>query len=686
MNKYLKFEYWNTCDLGNIYYQGGQHFIFYLDADVGEPIHEDVEEGQENGDGDFIPTYRRQMKRYRIRTGLVPDYLIDAIQRMKLHDNIELTFKSGEVEQIYNVDVEAEWQFERYAWQGTLTITFDMDETITIGACCDNLVVGEPIPEFYWVAETGSDASGDGSYNNPWAHVSYACTQVSSGDTVYVKAGTINESAQIVKPVGVSIIGQGQGVTIIKSTFNHGSALQAAIQCASTAGTSVDDNSSISHITLDGSNWTGDRAIYIGYRNNITIHDCTIVNFAESAILYYGSATSYPNLYLTGHKVYDCTITDCAAGTSGYDGSFRIIGVDGLEIYNCKLNNTGRAAGSNLHQFAPRRCRRLNIHHNELWKNNSEITSDGSYVWNFFLEEWDYKGGSQYHHNVHHGLAKWSIGGEFNEMTDGTTFGYKVYNNTFLNSNNGNRNVNGNEETLNCLTVEGDQHREVYIYNNYIERYAIGVALSTPSSGTGYWHHNWEWDGIYVHNNVIVKCGYADFQYGAIGIWWVNETDDPEYTATYENIGIYNNTITGTNEGSYRGYHGIGVFANGIVNNVNIRNNIIYDFQWYGIMFSEHLNDSLVLTNLNITHNNIYDCYNSNAIYLEPEGAGRDYTNIDITTGHITSNPLFVSATDLRLQSGSPCINAGIDVGLLSDYIGNPIIGLPDIGAYEYVP
>ena len=58
MNKYLKFEYWNTCDLGNIYYQGGQHFIFYLDADVGEPIHEEVEEGQENGDGDFIPTYR----------------------------------------------------------------------------------------------------------------------------------------------------------------------------------------------------------------------------------------------------------------------------------------------------------------------------------------------------------------------------------------------------------------------------------------------------------------------------------------------------------------------------------------------------------------------------------------------------------------------------------------------------
>ena len=51
---------------------------------------------------------------------------IDAIQRMKLHDNIELTFKSGEIEQIYNVDCEAEWQFEKYAWQGTVTLTFDM--------------------------------------------------------------------------------------------------------------------------------------------------------------------------------------------------------------------------------------------------------------------------------------------------------------------------------------------------------------------------------------------------------------------------------------------------------------------------------------------------------------------------------------------------------------------------------
>lgn len=37
-----------------------------------------------------------------------------------------------------------------------------------------------------------------------------------------------------------------------------------------------------------------------------------------------------------------------------------------------------------------------------------------------------------------------------------------------------------------------------------------------------------------------------------------------------------------------------------------------------------------------------------------------------------------------RLQSGSPAINAGVDVGLTTDADGKPISGKPDIGAYEY--
>jgi hypothetical protein len=47
-------------------------------------------------------------------------------------------------------------------------------------------------------------------------------------------------------------------------------------------------------------------------------------------------------------------------------------------------------------------------------------------------------------------------------------------------------------------------------------------------------------------------------------------------------------------------------------------------------------------------------------------------------------DPLLISTTDFRLQPGSPCIEAGVDVGLTTDILGNLITGLPEIGAYEY--
>lgn len=52
------------------------------------------------------------------------------------------------------------------------------------------------------------------------------------------------------------------------------------------------------------------------------------------------------------------------------------------------------------------------------------------------------------------------------------------------------------------------------------------------------------------------------------------------------------------------------------------------------------------------------------------------------------ANPLFVDADNgnFALQYTSPAIDTGVDVGLTTDYAGNPIYGTPDIGAYEYQP
>jgi hypothetical protein len=535
-----------------------------------------------------------------------------------------------------------------------------------------------------YVATTGNDGTGDGTSGNPYLTIATGITNASAGDTVYIVAGTYNVSTQIVVPVGISIMGEGISSKIV-TTYTNGSAVQAAIQLASTAGTPQNGNQTISYIELNGSSYTSSRAIQVSYRNNVEIHHCTIKDFNYSGIWYYVSA-SYPSVFLTGCHVHDCEIINCTSyiGAASYTGSIRLGGTDGTEISNNILINTGRTGEGQSLYFI--RNKRHHIHDNKLYRDDTEIAGDGTYYWNFYLEEWDYKGGAEYHDNKHFGLAKLSLGGEFNEITDGETFGYKVYNNLFYGEDWGPRLVNGTDEDYVAITIEGDGHNEVYIYNNYIEKFNVGVALSTPSSGTGYWHHDWDWDGIYVYGNIIKEVCYKDFTWSSIGIWWINNTNDPEYDGDFRNINIYNNTITGGNSGTYRGYHGIGVYANETVTNVNIKNNLIYNFAQYGISFTEDASDSLVLTNLAINYNNLYECGSSNSIYLEPEGSGRVYSNINITTGNITVEPLFKSNETFRLRPSSLCIDAGIDVGLTHDYWGHrvPQNGTPDIGAHEY--
>lgn len=70
-------------------------------------------------------------------------------------------------------------------------------------------------------------------------------------------------------------------------------------------------------------------------------------------------------------------------------------------------------------------------------------------------------------------------------------------------------------------------------------------------------------------------------------------------------------------------------------------------------------------------------------------------TNASWTTYHASNetnsqngDPLFTNenSNDFTLTATSPAIDAGTGVGLTTDYLGNNIYGVPDIGAYEYQP
>ena len=74
-------------------------------------------------------------------------------------------------------------------------------------------------------------------------------------------------------------------------------------------------------------------------------------------------------------------------------------------------------------------------------------------------------------------------------------------------------------------------------------------------------------------------------------------------------------------------------------------------------------------------------------------------SNFEAGTGNLNNtDPLFINVNSplgadgipftaddgFNLRAGSPAINAGTSVGDTTDIIGNPIVGNPDIGAYEY--
>ena len=62
-------------------------------------------------------------------------------------------------------------------------------------------------------------------------------------------------------------------------------------------------------------------------------------------------------------------------------------------------------------------------------------------------------------------------------------------------------------------------------------------------------------------------------------------------------------------------------------------------------------------------------------------------TGVDADADGTRWTQTFTDTSDLSLQSSSPCIRAGADLGLTEDFVGTavPQRGTPDIGAYEFV-
>lgn len=133
--KYIKIDFSNTCDIGDIYYEGDFEQTLWLESETLEPTFPYVEKGVENGLGRFVPAYQRQDKIWLLRTKLIPQYIVDVLHRLKLHDTIVLIDTVGNGYVVKHVDVEHDWQYDD-KYYALAQVSLDFDEYALVTGCC----------------------------------------------------------------------------------------------------------------------------------------------------------------------------------------------------------------------------------------------------------------------------------------------------------------------------------------------------------------------------------------------------------------------------------------------------------------------------------------------------------------------------------------------------------------------
>jgi hypothetical protein len=227
--------------------------------------------------------------------------------------------------------------------------------------------------------------------------------------------------------------------------------------------------------------------------------------------------------------------------------------------------------------------------------------------------------------------------------------------------------------------------------NNVINGAGNGFWISPGSGGSNIIEFN------YIHDIGGVKYDHAVYDLAGSNIIRYNLMENllgrALYTVASNNSFYYNivkNASTGIGIGN--GSDGNFVYNNVFYNvdkpiqtlfgstGVTVKNNIfaivptrIYDIQsTAGVIIDYNLIDSWVISQWG----GVWCTYWAN------------WKSVSSQDAHsISSNLLFVNAgTDFHLQSGSPAIDNGTNVGLTRDYSGSIVPqGLaPDIGAYEY--
>jgi len=533
---------------------------------------------------------------------------------------------------------------------------------------CNDYRASRGPADWIYVATTGNDGTGDGTSGAPYLTVAYAITQATSGDTIYINAGTYNIGTTITVPEAISLLGAGESTTTLLAT----AAVEPMLSLISGAE-GANGNQSISHLTLDG-DLTAEQAILARGRSNIKLHDVTIKDFlgeGTNVVIFNGrvSGSAEPTTYATGIEIYDCNFInngddfEYSANVWFAYSALEIVGTSGALVHdNLFDNKTGGRYGYGLKCISGY-IRGAKIYDNEFYLTLHDAASISSYA--FAIELWNGTGGVEVYRNYCNGGGIDLAGRGWDDKYN-YGFAAKIYSNTVV------MDAQPVHTAESALLLESGSADGVFFTANYVRNFTIGFSLSLRQDADT---RILNVDGLHLAYNIFDNLGRNNSTAAGYGITHnlVNSTANP-FTPTVNNFNVLNNVI----------YHSVlqafGIYLTATIGgnpvtwtNVTVANNIFHKMYW-PCQFKDQVIDTITV---------------SNNIFTDPEDPlmfnNCTVTNADTTAG-VDVNPLFRSAGNFRLQAASPAINAGTNLSLTSDFAGHriPQQDTVDIGAYEY--
>jgi hypothetical protein len=159
VSRLLKIEWFHDSQVGEAIYQNGFYQRLYLDTILADPKYKIEQEGDENGEGEFVPTFTRVVKKYRLESLLLPEFLVDVLHSMAAHSHVTI----GNLVDVQQIEADVDWLVSGSA--ATVELSFQEANSVFAKNCSDPLQLVEVDQAGY---EIKPWLCGDPGYNNPY--------------------------------------------------------------------------------------------------------------------------------------------------------------------------------------------------------------------------------------------------------------------------------------------------------------------------------------------------------------------------------------------------------------------------------------------------------------------------------------------------------------------------------------